>query len=171
MPRTSRLPLLFLPILALASCQEAEVSPLVAIAPPAPNRFAPESARPGESIAGLEIVSAELAQSEVNSAYVGWVQFSGEVELEGVPRVIESNEPEFLCMDVSDETADRLPRMRHDDRRVWFCFTNQEEAKAAIGNRIGQRVRVRISDYRTVYEFTDAYDTAELEEATPAVSN
>ena len=107
----------------------------------------------------------------MNSAYVGWVAFAGQVALEGSPRLIESNEPDFLCFDVNEETADRLPRMRHDERRVWFCFTNQEEARQALGHLIGRTVQIQVSDYRTTYQFTDAFDTAKLEITAAAAAN
>ena len=123
--------LLLLLVLPLAgSCEQDEVSPVVAITPPA-----------------------------------------GQVALEGSPRLIESNEPDFLCFDVNEETADRLPRMRHDERRVWFCFTNQEEARQALGHLIGRTVQIQVSDYRTTYQFTDAFDTAKLEITAAAAAN
>jgi hypothetical protein len=124
-----------------------------------PARFDAATARAGDRVGELEIVSADLGPSEIGGAYVGTVRFRGEITVRGTPRRIASDHT-ALCFWVSEGAEHLVPRMRHDDRRVWFCFENEGEAEADLGPHLERETAVTVSDYVTVYAFTDAYDTA-----------
>ncbi len=120
----------------------------------------------GDSILGLQVRSVDLSPAPVigDSVYVGTVAFSGEVTLSGTTRPHPDHpEVSLVCFDVDEATAARVPRMQGDERRVWFCFSNQEEAIRSLGPP-GSRghATIVVDDYRTVYHFTDVFDTARL---------
>src|SRR3712207_7969887 len=39
----------------------------------------------------------------------------------------------LVCFEADAESAARLPRWGGDDRRPWFCFENQAQARRALG--------------------------------------
>jgi hypothetical protein len=127
-------------------------------------RFDPATIQVGTTFGDLRAIDVSVAPSQVAGEYVGSVEFAGSVRLKGPPIVLEDGGPPFICFQVADESAGLLPRMAHDDRNVWFCFDNQELALAELGDRIRQRVEVVVSRYRTVYQYTDAHDSAWLED-------
>jgi hypothetical protein len=129
-----------------------------------PHRFDPARIAVGDRVAGLEVVAVDVQPSQVDGAYVGSVGFSGEVTVGGRYYALHDDpSPSTLCFDVDAESAPRIPRMRHDNRKVWFCFENQAEAARLLGPPGGAgTATVTIRDYRTVHEFTDAFDTATL---------
>lgn len=132
----------------------------------AANRFDPASIQVVDRVLGLTVTHRDLspAPSMGDSVYVGSVEFSGELTLSGSYRPHpDYPEVQALCFDVDEVSAARLPRMRGDERRVWFCFTNQEEAVRALGSPPAEgRATIVIDEYRTVRQFTDAFDTATL---------
>jgi len=113
----------------------------------------------------MEVASVNLGRSPVDGGYIGSVSFEGNVRLSGSPFLLGADAPEALCFNVDDDSAHHLPRMRHDDRSVWFCFENQEAARQRLEPHLGNPVEVEISGYSTVYDYTDAHDTARLEAA------
>ena len=68
----------------------------------------------------------------------------------------------------SAASAARLPRLAHDARRGWFCFSNPAEAVAALGRPDGRAVRVVVDAYRYVFERSDVNNAARFVRALPA---
>jgi hypothetical protein len=130
----------------------------------APHRFDPAGIQVGDTVAGLVVTFADVGISQVDSAYVGSVRFAGELVVSGTYRALyDDPEPSLICFHVDAESAERIPRMLHDERNVWFCFENEAEAERLLGPPgTPGTATVEISDYRTVRQFTDAYDTARL---------
>jgi hypothetical protein len=163
---------LFAVSLVLGACTpEGQEAPGRAASPAAATaeslRFDPATIRPGDRVGELEVVSVDVSVAQGTGTYVGSVRFAGELHLRGVPIVLEMEGPVLHCFNVDEEHALRVPRMRHDERRAWFCFDNQEEAAARLGTLLRQPVEVVVRDYHTVYEFTDAHDSAHLEDVLP----
>jgi hypothetical protein len=59
--------------------------------------------------------------------------------------------------------------MSGDERYAWFCFSNPDEAEAALGppprgrrEHGGRPVDVVINQYEYVFEFSDVYNAAEF---------
>lgn len=142
-------------------------------APEASNRFDPASIQPGDQVLGLTVTRQELSHAPAmgDSVYVGSVEFSGELTLSSSYRAHpDYPEVQALCFDVDETSAARVPRMRGDERRVWFYFDNQEEAIRALGSPGTEgRATIVIDDYRTVRQFTDVFDTARLVRVVEAV--
>jgi hypothetical protein len=40
---------------------------------------------------------------------------------------------QLVCFEADAGSAARLPRWEGDDRRPWFCFENQAQARRAVG--------------------------------------
>lgn len=134
--------------------------------PGATNRFDPTGIQVGDRVLGLTVTRQDLSHAPAmgDSVYVGSVEFSGELTVSGSYRSHpDYPEVQALCFDVDGASAVRVPRMRGDERRVWFCFTNQQEAVRALGSAHSEgRATIVIDEYRTVRQFTDVFDTARL---------
>jgi hypothetical protein len=153
-------------IVGMAACS-AEASPDQGAPTGEPGRslrFDPATIRSGDRLGDLEVISADIGVAQGTGTYVGTVRFAGDLHLRGAPIVLDTEGAALLCFNVDEEYGFRLPRMRHDERRPWFCFDNEEEAAQRLQPLVGRQVEVVVSDYRTTYQFTDAHDTAHLEE-------
>jgi hypothetical protein len=121
---------------------------------------------PGDTLLGLAVASIEVEPAQHAAGHVGAVVWSGEVTVSGHYRAHpDYPQPgaELLCFFVDNETAHLLPRFRHDERYPWFCFTNHRDAVSLLGPpQTEGAATVTIDEYRTVREFTDAFDTARL---------
>jgi hypothetical protein len=170
--RPSRAAGTLLGLLVALACQPPETEPGNALQGEPPHRFDAASVRPGMRIAGLEVAEVDLRQSVIDATFVGSVRFRGATTVGGTPFLLD-DDSRLLCFLVGPDSAAHLPRLRHDDRRPWFCFDDQDHARARLEPLLDRPVRVVIADFRTVYEFTDAFDTATLvaveqEAATPS---
>ena len=125
--------------------------------------FDPARLRVGDHVLGLRVVAADISLS-LDSTHVGDVRFAGRIRLRGTP-VRHPDHPavDLLCFDVDSSSVNALPRWPLDQRRVWFCFENRDEATRRLGPpRLGRQVTIEIDDYQTVRHETDAFDTARL---------
>lgn len=131
----------------------------------AENRFDPTKLKPGDRFLGLEVVSVE-ANSLPNYGFIGKARFRGEVTVSGTFDAGSQPDDELgvPCFYVDEASSQQLPRFLGDERTVWFCFNNPEEAKQALGGvrTEGKKVTIVINDYETVYYPSDVYDTATL---------
>lgn len=131
--------------------------------PDAPLAFDPDSLQAGDTLGTLVVVQRELRR-DLEGRLVGTVRFAGEVTLSGRYHPhFDYPEVRSTCFEVDDSTAVRLPRFASDERRVWFCFGNQEDAARSLGppGSSGDATIV-IDGYATVRSFTDAVDDARL---------
>ncbi|HBB33244.1 MAG TPA: hypothetical protein DDZ80_25860 [Cyanobacteria bacterium UBA8803] len=137
-------------------------SPTLPPADTANNSFDPRTAKEGDRILGLEVVSVDVKDSlSPESAPIGRVGFRGEVTVRGTYRTEIDNQP---CFFVDEASASKLPRFIRDDRNTWFCFNNAEEAKKILGglNAESKNVTIAINDYQIVYEHSDVFNTTTL---------
>lgn len=97
-------------------------------------QFEPMTVRPGERIGAMTLDSIEVRVA-FDSTRVGTARFSGQAELSGwTLRHPEADLRDVdLCFEADSTSAARLPRWRGDERRAWFCFENQTEAKQMLG--------------------------------------
>jgi hypothetical protein len=131
----------------------------------APTQFDPQQIRPGTSIGGLQVaaVNVQPAQGGATGA-AGSVRFSGQAEVVGSYRAhFDYPEVKQPCFWVDVESWGKLPRARGDQRIVWFCFENAEQAIAQLGQLGSQsRATIVIDNYTTQLSQSDAWDTARL---------
>jgi hypothetical protein len=151
--------------LLLGACGAAAEAPAETREPVSSNRFDVERVRPGDRMGGLTVVSVDVQPSAVDDRYVGSVAFEGTARVRGVPFLLEDGGAPIVCFNLLEDAPNPLPRMRHDERRAWFCFENEREAHEALAGSIGRVVEVEVGEYRTVYAFTDSHDTVVLESA------
>lgn len=100
-----------------------------------------ETLKVGDRIGDWTVSSNSYAEDERHEGGVG---FSGEVQITGSFSDSQfSDWPELglICMDtLTDESTLRVPT-------PWFCFTNPEEAMAAIEGKEGEEVTFTIKDF------------------------
>ena len=121
-------------IAAVTACAKGEV-PEPDARPTRPGiRFDPSSLVVGTAVGTLVLDSID-AQQAYDSSYVGVARFRGEIELAGA--TLRNFDPDLsqqlTCFEADSASAARLPRWAQDERRAWFCFTNNEEAARALG--------------------------------------
>ena len=153
----------------IASCDVAPAPPPPPPASPAasaaaPTYFDPFAAKPGDSIAGVELAALDVALA-LDSLPSGSATFDGEIELTGEYRPhFDYPEVRNACFWVDSASWKKVPRMRGDSRtQIWFCFRNQEEAIRDLGP-LGERSRrtIVIDRYTTNVTRSDVWDEAEL---------
>jgi hypothetical protein len=69
----------------------------------------------------------------VDSTFVGTARFRGEIELSGQTLRHPESDVQAICFEADPPSAARLPRWQGDERRPWFCFTNDAEVRRALG--------------------------------------
>lgn len=126
-------------------------------------RFDPSQVEPGDRLLGLEVVDVEVS-SFGSDAYVGTVEFRGEVTLSGTyspQTALVGSERAVPCFFVSEVSNTQLPRFSNDERNPWFCFTNPDAVQAAFGNTSTEQPATIVVDaYKTVYIPSDVYNEA-----------
>jgi hypothetical protein len=157
--------------LALVACGETPRSDAPHNDPPPPEpprtgiRFDPAALRPGSTVGELVAESVEARTTPIDSTYVGTARFRGEIELSG--QTLRHPEADMqavaICFEADALSAARLPRWQGDERRPWFCFTNEGEARRAIGPPSeGVGVTVVIDRFTIHRGLTDEVNSARL---------
>ena len=82
---------------------------------------------------GAMSLDSIAVRTAFDSTRVGTAWFSGEVELSGAKLRHFDSDANALCFEADSSSAARLPRWQGDERRSWFCFSNQGAARAALG--------------------------------------
>lgn len=134
------------------------------------NVFQAEYVKVGDRIAGMEVVHADLTESD--SEYLGTVHFKGSALITGT-FLYEKHNPiheELFQFFVDEASLERIPMMSHDTRTQWFAFSNLSEAKKMFGivddaEVATGRAAVVIDDFRIRYDYKEVYNTARLVEA------
>ena len=167
--------LLVLTASAIAACdrplEDSEIAPaadsaadsLLAGERDMPLAFDPDSLGDGDTLGTMVVARREL-RVDHEGRWVGTVHFAGEATLSGRYHPhFDYPEVRSTCFEVDDSSAVRLPRFAFDERRVWFCFENQEDVARSLGppGSSGDATIV-IDRYSTIRSFTDAVDGARL---------
>lgn len=126
-------------------------------------RFDPSTLRPGQRVGVLVADSVSTQLAIVDSTYVGYARFRGELELTG--RIISHPDADVrevtTCFEADSVSAARLPRWSADERRSWFCFENQAEAERSIREAgAGSVLTVVIDDFTIYRNLSDAVNGA-----------
>lgn len=145
------------------AANDSAIDPALAGGSGTPLAFDPDSLRDGDTL-GTMVVARRDLRIDHEGRWVGTVHFTGEVTLSGRYHPhFDYPEMRSTCFEVDDDSAARLPRFAFDERRVWFCFENQEDAARSLGppGSSGDATIV-IDRYSTIHSFTDAVDAARL---------
>jgi hypothetical protein len=140
--------------------------------PPAQVTFDPGSIQPGDTVAGLTVVSKDVERAAVDSVWVGNVVLEGDLVVQGVyqphPDWPSVQAP---CFHVTDPaSAARVPRFAPDSwtspgAKTWFCFSNPDVALDVLGSPEEPREMViALSRYQIWRDLSDVTDAAELSE-------
>lgn len=126
-------------------------------------RFDPSTLRPGQRIGALVADSVSTQLAMVDSTYVGFARFRGELELTG--QIVSHPDADLrevtTCFEADSASAARLPRWSGDERRPWFCFENRAEAERSIrGASAGSVLTVVIDDFTIHRNLSDAVNSA-----------
>ena len=130
--------------------------------------FDPATLAPGDSVGPFRVARAAFRPAPPDSAWVGTATFEGDAQVEGhyAAHLGGADDPSLAatpCL-YADAAGFGLPQAAGDARRAWLCFSNPDEASAALGappQAEGPPVRVLIRAFRYVYSFTDAVNEAE----------
>lgn len=125
-------------------------------------RFDPATMARGTVIGVLTLDSVAL-QRAYDSSYVGSARFSGEIELSGA--TLRNPDADLglrlTCFEADSTSAARLPRWSEDERRSWFCFTNNDEAARSLGPPSeGVRATIVIDEFTIYRNMSDAVNSA-----------
>jgi hypothetical protein len=139
-----------------------------------PNReshhFDPGAVEAGDTVLGLRVVRKDVRRVFEEAVWSGTVQFAGEITLTGhARRHFDYPEVDALCFWITDpESIQRIPDFAPDEwtslnRQTWFCFANQEQARAQLGfGAAPQPATIVVDDYAKHRIFSDVFDTARL---------
>ena len=131
----------------------------------APTQFDPKQVRAGATVGGMTVAAANVQPAASGeSGMAGSVRFRGQTEVTGSYRAhFDYPEVKQPCFWVDVESWGKLPRAQGDQRIVWFCFENADQAMAQLGQLGTQsRATIVIDDYTTHLSQSDAWDTARL---------
>lgn len=158
LPGVGRLPLLLGLALLAGACSPADRGD------PGDARFDPAAMQEGDRVGVLTVASRQVTPSTAaaDTVYVGTVAFTGELTVSGRYRP-HPDHPEvpLLCFEADQASAARIPRRLGDERRAWFCFSNQQEAVAQLAEPPAEgEATVVVDRYQSIYMLTDAFDIA-----------
>ena len=125
------------------------------------NIFDPLEIQQKQEFLGLDVVKVDLRPFDDNR-WVGEVTFDGEVTISGTYKpntLIGESQPGSPCFYVDERTENKLPRLKGDERLMWFCFNNSQAVLDALGT-VEKQVEIVIDDYKTIYIPSDVTNTA-----------
>jgi hypothetical protein len=130
----------------------------------APTQFDPRGIKRGDRFGDMSVAQVQLQPAATESGSSGSVKFSGQTEVVGSYRAhFDYPEVKEPCFWLDVESWAKLPRASNDQRILWFCFSNAEEAIRQLGALGSQaRATIVIDDYTTNLSGSDAWDTARL---------
>jgi len=91
-------------------------------------------------------------------------QFSGKVEITGTYHVYDETEAflgNAVCFDADDASLSQIPYEAADSRSVWFCFSNEDEARTQFPSSEGTATIV-IDEYFLILVGAEVWNTATL---------
>jgi len=126
------------------------------------NIFDAREWRPGDSIAGLEIESLQ-AQPGNNPDYSARIKFKGFLSLSGKYKNYQNDKilGDNVCFYADEKSEFKVPKLIHDERYTWFCFTNKEAAKKELGPPGSEgEIKIKIADYQIKYAPSQIWNLA-----------
>jgi hypothetical protein len=96
-------------------------------------RFDPDTLRAGDRVGELVLDSAR-ARDPAMGRDAASAFFRGEIALSGATmRHPDADAGEVtVCFEPDEPSAARMPRWDGDERRIWFCFDNQDDAARSL---------------------------------------
>lgn len=105
------------------------------------NVFEKDRAQKGDKVGDMTIISIDDRYVK----FTGQVTVSGQVNVygedDGGAGILSNN----VCMNVDQADWSKFPRLKGDDRSIWFCFSNLDKAKQNL--KTSEKVTVTIDDY------------------------
>lgn len=131
------------------------------------NLFDARKVKAGDQVAGLKVSKVEVHNAS-DEDYDAYVAFEGEVTISGSFK--HNLNDEFLDHEISfmvdEEAVATLPKLAHDQRNVWFTFTNHDDAEKVFGAPGTEgKATVTIKNYNINYAHTEIWNTADLVKA------
>jgi len=125
--------------------------------------FDPGRVRPGDVVGRLAVDRVAVGRA-VDSSLVGSIGFKGEIELSGrTIRHPDADASDAACFEANSFSAARLPRWAGDRRRAWFCFSNAQAARRALGSPPPERnARILLSEFVINRGMSDQVNSARL---------
>jgi hypothetical protein len=127
-------------------------------------RFHPDTMTPGSPVGELVLDSVwrrdpPAGRDADTGFFTGMITVSGST----VPHPDADAAEISVCFRPDTSSASRMPRWAGDERHIWFCFDNSQEAARSLAGP-GEQVEatVVISDYRIHYGASDEVNTARL---------
>ena len=126
-------------------------------------RFDPATLRRGMRVGSLIADSVSALRTAADSTFVGIARFRGQIELTG--KALRHPDTDLVnttsCFEADSASASLLPRWTGDERRPWFCFVNQTDARRALGRPIGGVDATIVVDAFTIHRgLSDQVNTA-----------
>lgn len=140
---------------------------------PANNVFQLATLQVGDTVAGMTVKSITgygdgSADPGPPTIHDVRIEFEGRATVTGT-YTYHLPEDEFLgnavCIDVDETSQHLLPRMAGDERYLWFCFENEDEAQAAFGEPGFGTATVVIDNYTIIHYPSEVWNMATLIEA------
>ena len=125
------------------------------------NIFDPVEIQQKERFLGLDVVKVDLRPFGENR-WVGEVTFDGEVTVSGTYKpnpLIGESQRGGPCFYVDKRTENKLPRLKGDERFMWFCFDNSQAVLESLGT-VEKEVEIVIDDYKMIYIPSDVTNMA-----------
>jgi hypothetical protein len=124
--------------------------------------FDPTSVRAGDRVGAMTLDSIEVRVAH-DSTRVGTARFRGSLELTGAPIKHFESDVTDRCFEADSVGASKLPRWGGDERRAWFCFQNQPEARRLLGAAGDSARRTIVIDRFTIHRgLSDEVNSARL---------
>ena len=162
---------------ALGACESApdpelpapaEFGPQSAVTPDTTRpgiRFNPATVAVGQRIGTLTVDSVSVTPAVNDSVLVGTIRFAGELTLTGsVMAHFDADAQDAPnCFEADAAGAATMPRWAGDERRPWFCFSNDAEATRLLaGAGVGEVLTVTIKEFTIHRGFSDQVNAAVL---------
>lgn len=129
----------------------------------APIVFEATELNPGDKVGTMEAVKVEKVNQDKNLGNNNMsATFTGKVTVAGT-YVQRTGLVKGACMeDLDNYSEQKLPRVKTDERNVWFCFSNENEAKRKLEGKEEENVTVTIDDYTYKHHPSEVKNTARL---------
>jgi hypothetical protein len=126
------------------------------------NFFNPKDMQVGDEVAGLSITELEVGDDGPN--YSVFALFEGKTIIQG--RFVQYKDHEFLgnaiSFEVDPSSSNKLPKLKYDDRDLWFVFRNREEAIQLLAGYHNEGLTIEIVDYKIHYAPTEVVNEASI---------
>ncbi|MBD3360177.1 hypothetical protein GF366_00070 [Candidatus Peregrinibacteria bacterium] len=139
-----------------------------AVKKPIENPFELEAVSEGDQIADMKIKSIKPFNENYEISYYNVIiDFTGENIIEAEYKYIPQGDgiiQDNVCFEVKDEESlEKIPRLKEDTNRVFFCASNSDFAKEQFAPEGSEgTARIIIDNYKMIEAEAEVWDTTEL---------